>query len=50
MDNDNHGSGFSLPSAYQSHDSKLSHMVVLAVFFISTTCAAFFGAQIVGLL
>lgn len=49
MRNSSNAPGFNLPSAYQSHDNKFSYLIVLAVFFASTSAAAILGAQIVGL-
>lgn len=43
-------SGFNLPSAYRSHDSRLHHMVAWAILVSSTVIAAVTGAQIVGLI
>lgn len=47
MRNSSNAHGFNLPSAYQSHDNKIGYMVVLAVFFISTICAATLGSQMI---
>lgn len=49
MHNHPNSTGFNLPSAYQSHDNKFSYLIVLAVFFASSSAAAIIGAQIVGL-
>lgn len=41
------GEGFSLPSAFKSHNDQTSHMIAIAVLVASVCAATIVGAQII---